>query len=36
MRLSPTERILAGVCLLCLSYRYLTGNWPIGIEVDQS
>jgi hypothetical protein len=35
MRLSPIERILAVACVLSAVYRYVTGQWPVGIEVEE-
>jgi len=35
MSISATERLLFLAGLLVGGYRYLTGEWPIGIEIEQ-
>ena len=35
MNLSAFERVFLVVTLLFVGYRYLTGEWPVGIEVEE-
>jgi hypothetical protein len=36
MHLSPAERVALGACLILSAYRYLTGSWPVGLEVEET
>jgi hypothetical protein len=35
MSISATERLLILGTALFGAYRYLTGEWPVGIEIEQ-
>jgi hypothetical protein len=35
MELSPFERVFLLVGFVCGAYRYVTGQWPIGVEVEE-
>jgi len=35
MSISATERLLFLVGVAFAGYRYLTGEWPVGVEIEQ-